>query len=189
MKKIFALLALSLCITFAYAPLKAQQPTAEPAADGTTIVTPSAIPDTACIVLSGERVCFITTDGKAAVEIVQQFFRQNSGSWPKTFVGWLTLFASFIFSASGTALLVNVKRVYEMLKPIFRKTLHIVALVAMAFSYGSTYLIGLVTKDGFNPNVFAVLSMLSSFGAVYIYETWIKKKDPLPIPKPQTPAP
>lgn len=146
-------------------------------ADQPSANLPAQIPDSLCVNIEGEALCFPTGDGQAAGEIIKGFVEKNKGQWPDDVLGWILLLGGFLLSARGTALLSNATRIYYFLRGILKKTLHVVAFVAGVFSAGITFLFGTFTGKGFDIAVFVTLWPVVSFGAVYIYENWIKKDD------------
>lgn len=138
---------------------------------------PSNLPDSLCVTLEGQPLCLPTGDGQAAGEIIKEFIEKNKGQWPKDVLGWILLLGGFLLSAPGTALLANATRVYYFLRSFLRKTLHVVAFIAGVFSAAVTLLFGQLTGNGFNVAMFMSIWPVVAFGAVYVYENWIKKDD------------
>lgn len=138
---------------------------------------PTNLPDSLCVTLEGQPLCLPTGDGQAAGVIIKEFIDKNKGQWPKDVLGWILLIGGFLLSAPGTALLANATRVYYFLRSFLRKTLHVVAFIAGVFSVAVTFLFGQLSGNGFNIAMFMSIWPVVAFGAVYVYENWIKKDD------------
>jgi len=137
----------------------------------------SAVPDTLCVLLRGDTICLPTNDAVQAVEIIKELVTENKDTLPTNPIGWIMLIVGVFFSARGTVLVTAGKGMYNFLKPFLRKTLNIVAFIAGILSAGITFLLG---KGAFDWQTFATIWGITSFLAVYIWET-IK-------PKPVEPA-
>lgn len=142
--------------------------------DTTTAQVQPELPEILWVVIDGDSVGIPTTDAKIAAETVKEIIRENQGNWPKNVLGWVTLVLGIIFSARGTVFITSGKNIYAFLKVFLRKTLNIVAFVAGILSAGIVFLLG---KGSFDWQTFATIWGITSFLGVYIYETWIKKKD------------
>lgn len=136
------------------------------------------VPEILWVVIDGDSVGIPTTDAKLAAETVKEIIRENKGNWPKSVLGWITLILGIIFSARGTVFITSGRKIYAFLKVFLRKTLNIVAFISGVASAGVTLLIG---KGSFEWQMFSTIWGITAFLGVYIYETWIKKPDPVTV--------
>lgn len=162
--------ALSLNLTATEPPQDATQQ-ANPD-DTVTIAIASNVPDSLLVVINGDSVFIPTKDGVEAAKIVQRVIEGNKGNWPTSPLAWVMWVLAFAFSATGIALMGNLKSIYNFLRIFLRETLHVVAFIAGAVSAGLTFLLG---NGVFDWQTFATLWGGLSFLAVYVYERWIKK--------------
>jgi hypothetical protein len=130
--------------------------------------TAASIPDTICVTVRGDTICLPTNDAVQAVEIIKELVTENKDTLPTNPIGWIMLVVGVFFSARGTVLVTAGKGMYNFLKPFLRKTLNIVAFVAGILSAGITFLLG---KGAFDWQTFATIWGITSFLAVYIWET------------------
>lgn len=144
----------------------------------TTEVAAETVPDSLCVTLDGSVICFPTGEAVESAAIIKQLVDDNKGNWPTTVWGFVMLVGGFLLSAPGAALLVNMNKVYQSLKVIFRDTLAIVAAVAGALATGVSFLVGLITGSGFTWDIFMVVWGPIAFGSVVFYERVLKKKEP-----------
>lgn len=151
-------------------------PDAEQAAQPEAVT--KEVPETLWVVINGDSVGIPTTDAKLAADTVKEIIKENEGNWPKTVLGWVTLVLGIIFSARGTVLITSGRKIYAFLKVFLRKTLNIVAFISGVASAGVTLLIG---KGSFEWQMFSTIWGITAFLGVYIYETWIKKPDPVTV--------
>lgn len=145
----------------------------------------SSIPDSIPIILKGDTLGWLPVkDGKVVFDTITGFVKENNGSWPKTAMGWITLLFTAIVGGKFTQAIVSAKRVYAYLKPKFKDTLYMVALVSMLLSFVATYLLGkLMGSNGFDETLFMAVSLAFGFISVFIYEKTVKPKQTETQPK------
>lgn len=136
------------------------------------------VPDS-FFVQSGDSLLYVPVkDGVIIFENVKSFVDENKGNWPKSLAGWIFLIVSTLMGAKGTQIIASGRKIYWALKPFVNNPLGLVALTSLVVSALVTYLVGAAFLDGvFSFGVLGSVSGLVSFGAIYIYERFIKKSE------------
>lgn len=142
-----------------------------------TVQVKSEVPDSLCVTIKDERVCFPTKDAQETEKLIAQFIEENDGKWPTTAVGWIVLILGTIAGGRYVAVWSNATKIYYFLKEFLKETLHVVAFVSGIIAAGLTFLVGLFTKELFAWSVFMMVWPWAALISVYVYEKWIKKPD------------
>ena len=133
------------------------------------------VPDSLCVTINDERVCFPTKDVKETEELISQFIKENEGSWPTSLAGWLILILGTIVGGRYAAVWSNATKVFYFLKGFLKETLHVVAFVSGLIAVGLTFLIGVFTKELFAWDIFGMVWPWTALVSIYVYEKWLKK--------------
>lgn len=173
MRKILLIFALAVATFSGFS----QEPVA---VDTAAAVEQADVPDSLCVTIKDERICFPTKDAQETKVLIEQFIKENDGNWPTSWMGWAVLIIGTIAGGRYTAVWSNATKIYFFLKGFLKDTLNVVAFVSGLFATGVTFLVGVFTGELFAWNIFGVVWPTAAFASVWIYEKRIKKNDSVP---------